>query len=83
MFAKLHEIIQTEAKKAGLGKRMLETNQMRKEFDNLVEKIRKRVKKHIKNNNMTWTRKALLRLIHIEQRNVAKQKSVKEDSDKV
>lgn len=62
---------------------MLETNQMRKKFDNLVEKIRKRVKKHIKNNDVTWTKEALLKLIHIEQRNVAKQKSVKENSDRV
>ncbi len=50
---------------------------MRKEFDNLAEKIREKVKKHINNDNVTWTREALLRLIHIERRNVARQKSVK------
>lgn len=52
-FAKLREIVQTKAKKVGLGKKMLKTNQMRKKFDNLVEKIRKRVKKYIKNNKVT------------------------------
>lgn len=50
-FTKICEIVQTKAKKKGLGNEMLETNQIREELDNLVEKIRKKVEKHIKNNN--------------------------------
>ncbi len=41
---------------------------MRKELDNLVEKIKERVIKHINNNNVTRTRIALLRLIHIKKK---------------
>ena len=47
---------------------MLKTNQIKKELDNLVEKIKKRVKKHINNNNVTWTKEALLRLIYIKKK---------------
>ncbi len=81
-FSKIREIVQTEAEEAGLGKKTLGTNQMRKELDNLAEKIRERVKKHINNNNVTWTREALLRLIYIEKKNVARRKAVKESSDR-
>ncbi len=52
-FSKIREIVQIEAKEAGLGKKTLGTNQMRKELDNLAEKIRERVKKHINNDNVT------------------------------
>ncbi len=55
---------------------------MRKELDNLAEKIRERVKKHINNDDVIWTREALLRLIHIEKGNVARQKTVKRSSDR-
>ena len=65
-FLKIQEIVQIKVKEAYLGEKTLKTNQMRKEFDNLVEKIRERVKKYINNNNVTWTREALLRLIHIK-----------------
>ena len=61
---------------------MLGTNQIRKELNNLAKKIRKRVKKHININNVTWIRKFLLKLIYIEKKNVARQKSVKKSSDK-
>ena len=81
-FSKIREIVQIEAEKAGLRKKTLRTNQIKKELDNLIEKIKERVKKHIKNDNMTWTREALLKLIHIEKRNLAKQKSVKGSNDK-
>ncbi len=64
------------------GKKTLETNEMRKELDNLTEKRRKRVKKHINNDDMTWTKEALLRLIHIKKRNMARQKVVKGTSDR-
>ena len=50
---------------------------MRKELDNLAKKIKERVKKHTNKNNMIWTKEALLRLIYIEKKNVARQKSVK------
>ena len=52
-FSKIWEIVQTEAEEVGLGKKMLETSQMRKKLDNLAKKTRKRVKKHINNNNVT------------------------------
>ncbi len=81
-FSKIREIVQIEAEEAGLGKKTLGTNQMRKELDNLAEKIRERVKKHINNDDVTWTREALLRLIHIEKGNVARQKAVKGSSDR-
>ncbi len=45
---------------------------MRKELDNLAKKIRERVKKHISNNDVTWTKETLLRLIHIKKRNMAR-----------
>lgn len=50
---------------------------MRKKLNNLAEKIREKVKKYINNNNMTWTRETLLRLIYIKKRNIAKWKIVK------
>ncbi len=81
-FSKIREIVQKQAEEACLGKKTLETNQMRKELDNLAEKIRERVKKHINNDNVIWARKALLRLIHIENRNVARQKLVKGSGDR-
>lgn len=52
-FSKIQDIVQTEVEEAGLGKKTLETNQMRKKFDNLAEKIRKRVEKHINSNDIT------------------------------
>lgn len=45
-FAKLREIVQIKAEERGLGKKNLETHQIKKELNNLIEKIRKRVKKH-------------------------------------
>ena len=60
IFLKIPEIVQIEAEKAGLGKKMLKTNQITKKLDNLLEKIKERVKKHINNDNVTWTKKALL-----------------------
>ena len=71
-FSKIREIVQIEMEEVNLRKKTLETNEMRKELNNLVEKIRKRVKKYISNNNMTWTRKTLLKLIDIEKKNVAR-----------
>ncbi len=58
------------------------THQIRKKLDNLAEKIREWVKKHINNDDVTWTREALLRLIHIEKGNVARRKAGKGSSDK-
>ncbi len=81
-FSKIREIVQTEVEKGGLGKKTLGTNQMRKEFDNLAEKIREKGKKHINNDDVTSTREALLRLIHIEKGNVARRKAVKGSSDR-
>ena len=52
-FSKIWEIMQTEAEEANLGKKTLGTNQMKKKFDNLAEKIREKMKKHINNNNIT------------------------------
>ncbi len=56
-----------EVEEAGLGKKILKTNQMRKKLDNLAKKIRERVEKHKNNSNVTWTKKALLRLIYIKK----------------
>lgn len=66
-----------------MGKETLRTNQMMKELDNLAEKIRNNLKKYMKNNNGTWTKEALLKLIYIEKRNVAIQKSVKGNGNRV
>lgn len=55
---------------------------MRKKLDNLVKKIKNSVKKYINSNNVIWTKEAMLKLIYIEKRNVAKQKSVKENGDR-
>ncbi len=65
-----------------MGRKTLGTNQMRKELDNLAEKIRERVKKHINDDDVTWTREALLRLIYIEKGNVVRRKAVKGSSDR-
>ena len=54
---------------------------MRKKLDNLVEKIKEKMKKHIKNNDVTWTKEILLKLIYIEKRNMARQKSVKKSGN--
>ena len=81
-FMKIREIVQKEAEEAGLGKKTLGTNQMRKELDTLAEQIRLRVQKHIKSNDVKWTQEALLRLIHIEKGNVARRKSAKENDDR-
>ncbi len=78
----IRKIVQIEAEEAGLEKKTLKTNQMRKELDNLTEKIRERVKKHIYNDDMTWTREALLRLIHIKKGNMIRRKAVKENDDR-
>lgn len=45
-FAKIYKIVQIEAEKGGLGNKTLKTNQMKKELDNLVKKIKKKVEKH-------------------------------------
>ena len=41
------------------------------------------MEKHINNDNINWTKVALLKLIYIEKRNIAKQKLVKKSGDKV
>ena len=56
---------------------------MRIELDNLAEKIKERMKKHINNDNVTYTRETLLRLIYIEKKYVVRQKSVKRSGDRV
>ena len=81
-FMKIREIVQNEAEEAGLGRKTLGTNQMRKELDRLAEQIRLRVQKHIKCSNVKWTQEALLRLIHIEKGNVARRKSAKGSDDR-
>lgn len=50
---------------------------MRKELNNFIKKIQKKIKKYRKNDNIPWTRKAFLRLIYFEKRNVVRQKLVK------
>lgn len=59
----------------GLRIKTLKTNQIRKEFDNLVKKIQKRVEKYIKKDNMTWIKEAFLKLIHIKKKKHGKRKS--------
>lgn len=56
---------------------------MKKKLDNYVEKISKKVEKDINNNDMTWTKEALLKLIYIEKRNIVRQKSFKKDGDRI
>lgn len=82
-FIKMYEIIQTKVKEGNLENKMLKTNHMKKKLDNLVEKIQKRVKKYIKNYNITQTKEALLRLIHIEKRNMVRQIIVRRNGDKI
>ena len=67
-FLKIKKIVQIEAEKTSLGKKTLETNQMRKEFNNLTKKIKERIEKYINKYNLTWTRIALLRLIYIKKK---------------
>lgn len=55
---------------------------MKKKLDHLVEKRREKVNKQIDNNNITWIRKAFLRLIYIEQKYMIRWKSVKRNNDK-
>ena len=81
-FSKIREIVQIEAKDAGLGKKTLKTNQMKKELNNLTEKIKERIKKYINNDDVTYTREVLLKLICIEKRNVVRSKSVKGRGDR-
>ena len=81
-FMKIREIVQKKTEEAGLGKKTLGTNQMRKEFDTLAEQIKLRVQKHIKFNDVKWTQEALLRLIHIEKGNVTCRKSAKKNDDR-
>lgn len=80
-FVKIWEIVQKEVEQAGLGRKTLGTNQMRKELDRLAEEIRLTVQKHIKCSDFKWTQEALLRLIHIEKWNVARRKPAKQGSD--
>ena len=79
-FMKIREIVKKEVEEAGLGKKTLGTNQMRNELDILAEQIKLRVQKHIKCNNVKWTQEALLRLIHIEKKNVAQRKLVRKQT---
>lgn len=51
---------------------MLETNQMRNKLDNLAKEIKKRVKKHINNDDMIQIREAVLKVIYIKKRNVTR-----------
>ncbi len=51
-FSKVEEVVQTETKEVNLREKILETNQMRKKLDNLAKKIKKRVKKHINNDDV-------------------------------
>ena len=46
-------MIQTEAEEAGLRKKRLETNQMRKELDDFAKKIKKKVERYINNKDVT------------------------------
>lgn len=55
---------------------------MKKKLDNLAEKIKKKMKKYINSDNVTWTREALLRLIYIKKGHMTKQKSVRGNSNK-
>lgn len=71
-FGKIRHIVQEEVEQAGLERKTLETNQMRKDFDIVAEKIRLTVQEYVKCNNVKWTQEAFLRPIHIEKGNVAR-----------
>ena len=81
-FMKIREIVWKKAEEACLGKKILGTNQKRKKLNILAEKIKLRVQKYIKSNDIMWTQEALLRLIHIEKGNVACRKLAKKNDDR-
>lgn len=46
-FAKIQELVQRKTKDVNLEEKILRTNQIRKDLDNLMEKIKKKIKKYI------------------------------------
>lgn len=82
-FVKIQKIVQIKIEERVWGNKMLETNQIRKKLDNLSEKIWKRVENHIKKDDMTQTREALLRLIYIIKSNVIRKKAIKRNTNRI
>lgn len=44
--------------------------------------MREKIKKYIKNDNLTWTREVLLKLIYIKKGNIVRYKSIIGNNDR-
>lgn len=75
-FAKIRQTIQDEVQHEGLETKFLGTNQMRKNLDELVERIRTKVEQHITSTDRNRVGEALLRLIHVEKSNISQRVAV-------
>lgn len=75
-FAKIRQAIQDEVQREGLETKFLGTNQMRKNLDELVERIRTKVEQHITSTDRNRVGEALLRLIHVEKSNISQRVAV-------
>lgn len=72
-FQKIRETIQDEVQRAGQEKKPLGTFQM----NELVEKIRTKVRQHIKSTDRKWVGAAILRLVRIESANITRRLNLK------
>lgn len=75
-FARIRQTVQDEVQREGLETIFLGTNQMRKNLDELVERIRTKVEQHITSTDRNRVGEALLRLIHVEKSNIAQRVAV-------
>lgn len=75
-FAKIRQTVQDEVQREGLETKFLGTNQMRKNLDELVERIRTKVEQHITSTDRNRVGEALLRLIHVEKSNISQRVAV-------
>lgn len=72
-FQKIRETIKDEVQRAGQEKKPLGTFQM----NELVEKIRTKVRQHIKSTDRKWVGAAILRLVRIESANITRRLNLK------
>lgn len=75
-FAKIRQTIKDEVQREGLETKFLGTDQMRKNLDEMVERIRTKVEQHITSTDRNRVGEALLRLIHVEKSNFAQRVAV-------
>lgn len=71
VFTRIRQTVQEEVQRERLDAKFLGTNQMRKNLDELVERIRTKVEQHITSTDRNRVGAALLRLIHVEKSNIA------------